>query len=476
MKKLLSSFLAITLSLLVVGKVLAVDSTLTVTGDTSAGYNMAGWLFNRDPANVTPYEFTSDTSSVGSGSLYIKPIGSNAPDKFIGENFINTPITNVNTLKYDFKIGSGAELADASHFYMNVYANFGASDDLKFYDCRYDVVPTVGSKDGFTTVTFDPTVAYPVTQSGTATIACPAIPADMEGLSAGANIRAFALNVGDTSANDEGVEGYLDNVVTDLDSDKTIYDFEAAVVRAGEITAPTEGQEVSGSVNFEAKLSDDDIDPVLWAVRKGACDATTETVFGNVDGHTDVATEVTTDLLNQTLSFTGDMSTQDPGAYCFVYNPTEDVGETDIRLATNFTLTATELDQDGDGVADDADNCIAVANPGQEDTDNDGVGDACEEDEEEDGTPSSKLDCKNDGWMSLNTKDGVEFKNQGQCVSYVNHTDGKGSDDEHASQVKADDDSDEEEEEEVEEDEDDDDLEAGLTLSSSIEVKSKKNR
>jgi len=38
-----------------------------------------------------------------------------------------------------------------------------------------------------------------------------------------------------------------------------------------------------------------------------------------------------------------------------------------------------DLDEDGDGVDDDVDNCPNVSNPNQADANNDGLGDACEE-------------------------------------------------------------------------------------------------
>lgn len=46
-------------------------------------------------------------------------------------------------------------------------------------------------------------------------------------------------------------------------------------------------------------------------------------------------------------------------------------------------------DADGDGVADDLDNCIALANPDQTDTDLDYSGDACDADDDGDSIPDS---------------------------------------------------------------------------------------
>lgn len=205
-------------------------SMVVVTGNTSAGENMPGWMFNRDITTATPYVFDTTASSIGSGSLHILPIGATATDKMVAENFINTPISNVKSISYDFRIGSTGNSSQAGQFYMNVYANFGSSDPLKFYDCRYNVVAATGSTSGFTTVTFDPTQAYPVTTRGSSPFTCPAVPADMNTLSAGSNIRVFALNVGDTSTSDVGVSGHLDKVIVSTVFNTTTYDFEPVPV------------------------------------------------------------------------------------------------------------------------------------------------------------------------------------------------------------------------------------------------------
>jgi hypothetical protein len=42
--------------------------------------------------------------------------------------------------------------------------------------------------------------------------------------------------------------------------------------------------------------------------------------------------------------------------------------------------------------------------------------------------PTRREDCKNRGYLQYQTHLGQEFRNQGQCVSYVNHQDGNGND------------------------------------------------
>jgi hypothetical protein len=64
--------------------------------------------------------------------------------------------------------------------------------------------------------------------------------------SAGSNIRVFAINVGDTSNSDVGVNGYLDKVVVVMGANSTTYDFEMApVVLLGTLSA-----EDFGVMNF----------------------------------------------------------------------------------------------------------------------------------------------------------------------------------------------------------------------------------
>jgi len=207
------------------------SETIIVTGDTIS--ITGGWWFNRDSANATPIEFNDDEASIGDGSLYVEPLTSEAARKFIGEYYSGQNIADTHSFSYDFLIGAGGTAADENEFYMNVYANYGESDPAKYYDCKYDVVPTVGSTGSFTTVTFDPTQAYPVTTrtGGSASpYTCPAIPAEMDDDSAGSVFRMFALNMGDTSAGDENLDGHFDKVVnvvqTGSNVHTTTFDFE----------------------------------------------------------------------------------------------------------------------------------------------------------------------------------------------------------------------------------------------------------
>jgi len=50
-------------------------------------------------------------------------------------------------------------------------------------------------------------------------------------------------------------------------------------------------------------------------------------------------------------------------------------------------------DADGDGIPDPVDNCPQIWNPGQEDNDEDGLGDVCDDDDDDDGIPDTEDNC-----------------------------------------------------------------------------------
>lgn len=361
-------------------------TTVVVTGDTSAGENQPGWMFNRDASTATPYEFNSDQASIGTGALYVKPISATSSDKFVAENFINAPIADVDSISYDFRIGtSGAnsDSGDEEQFYMNVYANFGTSSDLKFYDCRYNVVPAVGSTTDWTTVIFHTDQAYDVTTRADSPFACPAVPNNMIAMSPGANIRAFSISVGDTSASDAGIDGYFDNVILRKGSDVTVYDFEPAP--AADTTAPA------------------------------------------VPTHLSPADGTSTTTAAQNLIDWSDVT--DPSSPVSYYYEASNSSSVDANGAfvspiyQSGALSASEIATPGtpEGTyywhvraVDAANNSSAWSAPWQLTIDNTPVPPASV-------VPTAKEQCMNDGWKTLKDAEvgGKSFKNQGDCTSFV---------------------------------------------------------
>ena len=62
-------------------------------------------------------------------------------------------------------------------------------------------------------------------------------------------------------------------------------------------------------------------------------------------------------------------------------------------------------DDDNDGILDTDDNCPLIANPTQTDTDNDSIGDACDDDDDDDGIPNGADNCPKTGNPDQNDND-----------------------------------------------------------------------
>lgn len=226
--------------------VLAPVANAAISTETVTQINTQGWVFNGDPGTSTPYNFTDAKASIGEGSLYVEPIGANPSDKFIAAKPVNTVISDIASISYDFMIAGNGDVADANQFYLNVYANLPGSDT--FYDCRYDYVPATGSTTNFTPATFN-TTDTPVNVASRAGVTCPAT---LDAMQVGSSINFIALNVGDTSASDVGLAGYLDKVVISAaNADVTTYDFEPVLSPTSKDACKNGGWEMFNSPAFK---------------------------------------------------------------------------------------------------------------------------------------------------------------------------------------------------------------------------------
>ena len=77
-------------------------------------------------------------------------------------------------------------------------------------------------------------------------------------------------------------------------------------------------------------------------------------------------------------------------------------------------------DEDEDGVPDVSDNCLSVSNPNQTDTDSDGLGDACDDDDDGDGTPDEFDEVPLDPSETVDTDDDGVGDNSDNCPAIAN--------------------------------------------------------
>lgn len=196
------------------------SSTVYVSGDTFDPSTLTGWVFNTSAPFFTQFSFQLGQATRGGGSLYVAPIANTpAAQKFIGGLGLLTPVSDFTSLSYDFLIGAGGSESDASQFYLNAYVNLPSSPATTFFNCSFDYVPATGSTAAFTTVTITPETPA----SRVRGVGCPS---QLGNMPAGSYIRAIALNLGDTSNDDLGLDGYFDNVVVTTTSGETMYDFD----------------------------------------------------------------------------------------------------------------------------------------------------------------------------------------------------------------------------------------------------------
>lgn len=136
---------------------------------------------------------------------------------------------------------------------------------------------------------------------------------------------------GDGSSDDEV---FITNISATAD--------EVVVTPTASIDNPSENETVSGVVTLQASYNDgdgddsDNTETIQFAVRQGLCNAKGDTEFGNVDGHTDSYT-----FENGTFTSDFDTTTVNDGNYCFIFNPSENSGDQNVRLERNFSVDNT---------------------------------------------------------------------------------------------------------------------------------------
>ncbi len=326
------------------------------------------WVIYTRAAGMATFRNGPSTPPLGSGSLELNtPTGA---DKITAFNYDQT----------------GTELADVDAVGYSTYRSAGSAQQVAALNVEVDV--NGSAQGGFTTLVFEP--VYNTDQGAVVNDTWQAWDAYKDGdaiwwssnpIPSAPNRDTFvswntikaanpaAVIVGGFGVNQGSGNGGLVTSVDALTINDTTYNFEEPVQPTGEITSPEEGSHVRGTVVLGATYNDGDAlddDAVQWALRS-SCNDNTTTVAGNVDGK-----NTPSNWDGSTFTASVDTSTLAPGEYCFVFNPTDDAGQNNVRETRTFFVDAN--------------------------------------------APYNKDECKQDGWKDFTSP---KFKNQGDCVSFM---------------------------------------------------------
>jgi hypothetical protein len=209
--------------------ILAATSRVVVTPTNNQGWILNTVLLGNGPV-ATDFNGPADSDG-GNGSFHFGPIaGLNNSKLEIQPPEVNKLVSDFGGLTFEYQILADASGSDSEdQIYVNVYVDSSANGigffgsmvgSTGFYDCRYSYIADTNNP-GWNTLSFNSSTANdalaPRHSSCSATLA---------GLPAGSEIRFFRLNAGDTSGNDNGLEGAFDLVAITFGGDTTLYDFE----------------------------------------------------------------------------------------------------------------------------------------------------------------------------------------------------------------------------------------------------------
>lgn len=194
------------------------------------------------------FSFTDQESYIGDtsfkGEIVDPDTGRKVILKYLSEpfdpaefsrNLVGRPLSNLEYIEYSFKANScdNTNTVCPYNFYMNVYTK-DPSDTTNWYNCRFDFRPEVGADattGDWTTVRFSKK-STPTGGSclGTSCSSCP-VCGDIGGSDCAVTLEdlgsslvlgnihneIFTFNMGDTNADDGGLEGYFDRIVMKFD-------------------------------------------------------------------------------------------------------------------------------------------------------------------------------------------------------------------------------------------------------------------